>query len=80
MGEPGLNNNDAAFDLIELHREVEELEAGRAGLLKRIEQARVGLRRLGTGPQGCEQRSQSSASIWLRTQLPPRTCAPSGTR
>jgi chromosome segregation ATPase len=47
MGEPGLNNNDAAFDLIELHREVEELEAGRTGLLKRIEQARVGLQSAG---------------------------------
>jgi chromosome segregation ATPase len=42
MGDPGLNN-EAAIDLIELHREVEELEAGRSGLLKRIEQARVGL-------------------------------------
>jgi len=42
MGDPGLNN-EAAIDLIELHREVEELEAGRTGLLKRIEQARTSL-------------------------------------
>jgi len=42
MGDPGLNN-ESAIDLIELHREVEELEAGRAGLLKRIEQARTRL-------------------------------------
>jgi len=42
MGDPGLNS-ESAIDLIELHREVEELEAGRTGLLKRIEQARAGL-------------------------------------
>jgi hypothetical protein len=42
MGDPGLNS-EAAIDLIELHREVEELETGRTGLLKRIEQARAGL-------------------------------------
>ena len=42
MGDPG-HNSETAIDLIELHREVEELEAGRTGLLKRIEQARAGL-------------------------------------
>lgn len=42
MGDPGLNN-EAAIDLIELHREMEELESGRTGLLKRIEQTRAGL-------------------------------------
>jgi len=44
MGDPAHSqSNEAAIDLIELHREVEDLEAGRNGLLKRIEQARAGL-------------------------------------